>query len=106
MTLIFGFAFFAPWMYPLMNLTIAGHVVRADGADDLLAALSLELRAGEVADEISGLVLGEDDAGRVLRLLPEERVRLVDAGELLVREPRRDRVQRGVVEEADGEDRS
>ena len=49
-------------------------------------------------------MLGEDDAGRVLRLFVEEHIRLVDPGELLVRVPRRNRVQRGVVEEADGKD--
>jgi hypothetical protein len=46
-------------------------------------------------------VLGEDDAGRVLRLLAEEHVRLVDPGELLGRNLGATALSAVVVEEAD-----
>jgi hypothetical protein len=43
-------------------------LLAADGADHLLAALVLAYRPGEVADEVAGLLLLEEQALDVLRL--------------------------------------
>ena len=59
-----------------MNFTIAGTLFAPTALMICGPPWRLSLQAGEVADEVAGLVLGEDDAGRVLRLLREERVRL------------------------------
>src|SRR6185503_4263734 len=81
-----------------------GDGVRPDRADDLGSALALHHESREVADEKAGLVLGEDDARRVLRLRLQERVRDVHSGPLGFRALRSDRVLGVVVQEADGED--
>ena len=69
------------------------HVVRANRADDLLAALLLDLEPCEVADEITGFMLGGDDAGGVLRLLLKQCVASSMPAYCSFGNSRRDRVE-------------
>jgi len=54
---------------------------------------------GDVADEVTGLLLAELDAADVGRLLRETAVVDIDSGELRVRECRRDVVERPELEQ-------
>src|SRR5262245_22004294 len=78
--------------------------VRADAADDLRPLLVFDDEAGDVPNQVASLLLAELEAANVPRMGLELREVDVDAGELRVRELRRDAVEPVAHEEADAED--
>src|SRR5262249_17890959 len=77
------------------------HGVRADRAHNLLAVVRVQMdhQAGDVANEVTGLLLPEDHAVIVRQVSSSVCVRGVDATELRIREGRSN--LRGVLEEVE-----
>ena len=78
-------------------------LLAADGADDVLARPPLLLEPGEVADEVAGLLLAEEEAEEVRRLVRLLGLVDVDDREVRLREVRRDGVDRRRLGEADAD---
>src|SRR5690349_14241706 len=78
-------------------------LLAADRGDDLVAALVLGVERGERADEVTGLVLLEQQAVDVLRLRLHRGLRVVDDRELGVRELVGDGLHRLGHQEADAD---